>query len=424
MSQKNPIPNLSILICAIPSRFDKARALYEHCLELVGDKNIEVLMFMDNKKRTIGEKREAIKNISNGKYFMFVDDDDSLYSVEEIYKATEQDVDVITFKSKCKNADGSEYIVTFGLGNEVEHNTKDGNYLDCKRPPFPQCAWNKAYRDHYYFPDISYGEDWEWVKEAIEYAGSEVHINKIIHGYNFDPKVTEASTESNAYWKNPNEVVKRCIVNLATNKHYLKGQKRLIDSLDYTKCTYDCTIFNYSDTDTVNSPKHEDNPYAFKIYAIDRLRSNGYNQILWLDASVYAVKNIEPVFDWLTEKGIFLEEAGHLCGTWAPQYVLDYFGITKDDAMQMPMFAAGYCGFDFTNPISIEFFAEWKESMLNGMFKGNWQESRHDMTCGSIIANKRGLLPLYSPGGQFFAYIGESYGEPKESVCFHLKGMP
>src|SRR5688500_8886247 len=126
MSQQKLIPNLSILICSIPSRFDKARALYEHILSLVGDKNIEVLMLMDNKKRTIGEKREAIKNISNGKYFMFVDDDDSLYSVDEIYEATEQDVHVITFKSKCLNSDGSEYVVTFGLGNEVEHNTVDG----------------------------------------------------------------------------------------------------------------------------------------------------------------------------------------------------------------------------------------------------------------------------------------------------------
>jgi hypothetical protein len=150
----------------------------------------------------------------------------------------------------------------------------------------------------------------------------------------------------------------------------------------------------------------------------------GYNQILWLDASVYPVKDITPVFDWLTEKGIFMEEAGHWAGTWSPQYVLDYFNITKEEAMKMPMFAAGYVGFDFRNPISQEFFAEWKEAMLNGMFKGSWDVTRHDMVCASIIANKRGLLPLYSAGGQFFAYIGEAYGTPKDSVVFHLAGMP
>lgn len=197
-------PRLSILICSIPSRFEKVKALYQHIMELVGDKNIEVLVFMDNKKRTIGEKREAIKNISNGEYFMFVDDDDSLYSVDEIYEATLSNVDVITFKSKCKNSDGSDYIVTFNVGNEVEHNTENGKYLDCNRPPFPQCAWRDIHKIHK-FPAINYGEDWVWVEQAIVYANSESHIDKVLHGYNFSPDVTEASTKSNSYWTNPNE---------------------------------------------------------------------------------------------------------------------------------------------------------------------------------------------------------------------------
>lgn len=422
MPQEKLIPDLSILICSIPSRFDKARMLYEHCLELVGDKNIEILMLCDNKKRTIGEKREAIKNISNGKYFMFVDDDDSLYSIDEVYQATQIDVDVITFKSKCLNSDGSEYIVTFRLGNDVEHNTNEkGNYIDMKRPPFPQCAWSKRYKK-ISFPPISYGEDWEWVKEALRLPATEYHIDKVIHGYNFSPSLSEASTETNTFWKNPNiEPVKKCVVNLVTNEYYEKGQKRLRERIQHL---FDGFLITGFGEKMVDAPLHSENPYAFKIYAIEKARNLGYNQIFWLDASVYPVKDITPVFDWLTEKGIFLEEAGHYCGSWAPQYVLDYFQITKDEAMKMPMFSAGFCGFDFRNPISVEFFAEWKEAMLNGMFKGTWEESRHDMTAGSIIANKRGLLPLYSSGGQFFAYIGKDFGEPKDSVCFHLSGMP
>jgi hypothetical protein len=41
--------------------------------------------------------------MSNGKYFMFVDDDDTLLNVDEIYEATLQDVDVITnsFANEC-----------------------------------------------------------------------------------------------------------------------------------------------------------------------------------------------------------------------------------------------------------------------------------------------------------------------------------
>lgn len=89
----------------------------------------------------------------------------------------------------------------------------------------------------------------------------------------------------------------------------------------------------------------------------------------------------------------------------------------------MPMFAAGYCGFDFRRPESIEFFAQWKEAMLNGCFKGSWEDHRHDMTCGSIIAYKLGLVPKYSSGGQFFAYMGEGYGKPASTACFYLYGI-
>lgn len=211
------------------------------------------------------------------------------------------------------------------------------------------------------------------------------------------------------------------IVNLINNNGYSRGQERL--SQFWQTFGADVDFVRLGNEQSVGSPLHKDNPYAFKIYAIEHVRQKGYDQILWLDASVYPVKDITPVFDWLTDKGIFLEEAGHLAGSWCPQRVLDYFGITKEQAMQMPMFSAGFCGFDFTNPISVEFFAEWKESMLNGMFKGSWADHRHDMTCGSIIANKQGLLPLYSPGGQFFAYVGPGFSQPKETVCFHLQGL-
>lgn len=410
---------LSILIPSIPSRFDKGVRSYANILALCqGKEDIEVLMLTDNKKRTIGEKREALKNLSQGKYFMFVDDDDTLLSVQEIYKATEKDVDVITFKQRAFNNDGSEFIVTFGLGNEIEHNTENGNYLDCKRPPFPCCAWNKLYK-RFKFPNINYGEDGVWVEDALGFAKSEYHIDKVLHSYNFNPNVTEASTENNEYWKNPN--IKRCIVNFSTEQ-FIDGVERLCDSLGNETDNEGETILLYSKYEYLQAPSHSDNPYAFKIYAIEHAR-DAYNQILWLDASVYAVKDISPVWDWLTNKGIFLEEAGHMVGNWCNDYTLNYFGITRKQAMQMPMFAAGYVGFDFTNPISIEFFARWKESMLNGCFKGSWKDHRHDMTAGSIIANQMNLVNLYSPGGQFFSYIGEGFEKPKPTAVFHLQGI-
>lgn len=204
------------------------------------------------------------------------------------------------------------------------------------------------------------------------------------------------------------------IVNYSTDG-YLKGMERLKDSLN----GYDVTCFT---DETLDIIPHSENPYAFKINAIEAAKKLD-NIVLWLDASVYAVKDIAPVFKWLKKKGIFLEAAGHKVGNWCNGFTLDYFGITRHEAMQMRMFAAGYVGFDFTSSISIEFFEKWKQSMLAGCFKGSWEDHRHDMTAGSIIANQMGLVSRYSPVQHFFAYIGEGYTKPKSTAVFHLQGI-
>jgi len=196
---------LSILIPSIPSRFDKLFKTYNHIVNLCEGKDIEVLAFTDNKKRTIGEKRDALVQMSNGKYIMFVDDDDTLLNIDDVYEATLHDVDVITFKQECLNSNKSTFIVSFGLDNDIEHNKdEDGNYIDCRRPPFHVCAWHKKFKE-FRFPSVNYGEDWGWVKQFIKYAKTEIHIDKVVHKYNFDPIITEASTEDNSEWVNPNK---------------------------------------------------------------------------------------------------------------------------------------------------------------------------------------------------------------------------
>lgn len=419
-------PKLSILIPSIPSRWARSIKLYNKIVNMIGDREIEVLMFTDNKKRTIGEKRESLKNISNGKYFMFVDDDDDLVEIEDLYNATFNDVDVITFNQRCLNADGSTYVINFKLGNPIEHNSKDGRYLDSKRPPFHVCAFSQKFKK-YSYPFVSYGEDWGWLEKVLPLAKTEIHVDKVIHGYNFDTAVTEASTESNEIWKNPNHIKKemknkrKVIVNLSTG-NYVKGMDRLVKSLEENHDT-DFEVFTFTEESQVGAPLHIQNNYAFKVYAIDYLKNQGFDQILWLDASVVIQKSLKPIWDYMDEHGMFMEEAGHYVGSWCNEKTLKYFNITREEAMKMTMFAAGYCGFDFTNPVAIEFFAEWKESMLNGCFQGNWKEHRHDMTCASIIANKTGLNKLYLSGGTYFSYIGDVYGKPKETVIGHLIGL-
>lgn len=207
------------------------------------------------------------------------------------------------------------------------------------------------------------------------------------------------------------------IVNLATSQ-YAYGQRRLVESL---RGKYDGAVYVYQSENEVGAPPHSENPYAFKVYAFDEMLKLGHTKVLWLDASVYAVKKVQPIFDWIDNYGVFMETAGHWTGTWVNQNCLDYFRIGRDHAMQMPMFSAGFLGINFENPIGMYFFSLWKQSMLHGAFKGSWDDHRHDMTCGSIIANNLQLQQYYSPAGNYFAYIGQGYSKPKDSAIFYLE---
>ena len=214
----------------------------------------------------------------------------------------------------------------------------------------------------------------------------------------------------------------RAIVNVVSeDERYIKAQRRLIQSFHEFGGSYsECDFLRFAGERIVGSPKHHENPYAFKIYAFDFLSNLGYEQILWLDASVTFVKNVKPIFDWIDEKGFFMEDSGYSVGQWSNEQTLQYFGITREEANAMEMFSAGFTGIDLTNRTGMEFFQRWKQSMLDGYFHGDSSNHRHDMTCGSIIANQMGISKDYSSVGNYFSYIGDGYGKSNENSICHI----
>lgn len=393
MSQNNI--QLSILIPSIPSRFHKANALYQKLLDMSEGLDVEIIMLTDNKVMTIGEKCNRLLNSCHGKYFCFIHDDDELISVKEIYEATFLDVDVIDFKAECKNADGSTFIVTQQLGNEVEHNVEDGRYLDSKRPPFPNCAWSRKNFASRFFPHVSYGEDWGFVQNCLKTAKTEHFIDQILFRYNFSPTETEASTEDNEIWKNPNAVklINRCIINLSTDK-YRRGQNRLWDSLQYKT---DAKMLFFDKEEDVAASSHAEMNYSFKPMSFIKAYEMGYRQILWLDASMRAIKNLEPIFEIIEKDGYFFQDSGWPNSRWTNAAALEYFGTNAGE-----MLSSGVLGIDLDSTIGYQFFDKWTQAMRDGMFNGSWDDHRHDQTCASLIAYQMGLK--LQPGNTFFVY--------------------
>lgn len=184
---------LSILIPGIPSRFSKLKNLIcEFQRQIGSDSRVEVLSLIDNKKRSIGMKREALVQASIGRFVAFCDDDDRPRHdyVSELVNAAESNpnVDVIVFNQRAI-LDGIGFDVRFGL--EYENEQANG-VQDILRKPFHVCAWRSDLAKKYHFPDSMYGEDWEWAKQLVEEAKTQHRIEKVLHEYRFDSKLSEA----------------------------------------------------------------------------------------------------------------------------------------------------------------------------------------------------------------------------------------
>lgn len=200
------------------------------------------------------------------------------------------------------------------------------------------------------------------------------------------------------------------VVNFSTG-HYLKGQKRLKDSLGGELLTFT----NYGE---IRTPAHDLSPYHFKIGAIKRALELD-KIVLWADSSLYRVGDLSKIQTIIETDGYFMEEAGHYVKDWCEETTLNYFGI--DRSSPFLMFSAGLLGLNFNTDIAKQYFERWEKSAVDGHFRGSWKTHRHDMTCGSIIASQLGMK--YQTGGTHLAYIGQGYSKPKDGVVFYCQGM-
>ena len=183
---------LSICIPSIPSRFERLMELVGRIEAQIGErKDVELIVVIDNKIRTIGEKRNVVKDLAQGKYFSIIDDDDDISDdfVSSILNAIENtNVDVITFDSMA-HIDDEKGLVTMSIMNDNEQWSPDAT---TKRQPFHMCAWKSQFFQPIVFPHMMYGEDAKWSERCMIIAQTEHHIDAVLHHYKWNANVTEA----------------------------------------------------------------------------------------------------------------------------------------------------------------------------------------------------------------------------------------
>jgi hypothetical protein len=162
----------------------------------------------------------------------------------------------------------------------------------------------------------------------------------------------------------------------------------------------DIDIFAFHDTAEIGCRSHAESPYAFKPYAVDFVRQKGYDIVIWCDSCLRAVRSLAPFVDEIAAKGVYLQKDGWMCGEWANDRAIQYFNVTRDQAMQIETIYAQCMGFDFRTKMAYDFLSLWIGAEQAGVFRGAWKNvnnsesddsrvrgHRHDQTCSELIAH-------------------------------------
>lgn len=179
----------SVLIPSVPERIEKMKILFDKIQEQITAENadVEILSFVDNRKRSIGYKRETLVQAAQGDYLAFVDDDDDVKDnyIKEIVKAIKNnDVDVIVFNQEVTINDGPPFKIKFGIGYEnQECHQENGKWVDITRKPFQVCVWRSSIAKSEHFDNICRGEDWNWCEKLLRKVKTQFVIDETLEVY-------------------------------------------------------------------------------------------------------------------------------------------------------------------------------------------------------------------------------------------------
>ena len=183
-------PILSILICTLPSR------VTQYLPTIITDLNkqcqrqeCELIYLGDNKRMTVGEKRNWLLDMASGDYVSFVDDDDKVSPqyAEIALQAIQQYPETACFGiGGFKTQEQSpECLFNFdpSHGKSFKGLNADGkrsmNWL-----PNHICIWKYAYATRVKFPNKSLGEDHYWAEEQFRLGYTFMQLKEQMYTYN------------------------------------------------------------------------------------------------------------------------------------------------------------------------------------------------------------------------------------------------
>jgi len=218
------------------------------------------------------------------------------------------------------------------------------------------------------------------------------------------------------------------IINAGIGGWYAKGSDRLESSLNFVGWPY--AVKTWKNEYPEGSHNHKDVPYYFKIAAFEWARKKGYTNILWVDSSVWAIRNPIPIFEVANSQGYWAFRSGYNMAQSCNDAALKAANITRDEAEKINEYASGCICINLTNPTGKGLYQLWKNYMDAGLSKGSREHDnqstdkrflfhRQDQSCLSIAMHKLNLTSQKDM--DYIAYFGSEHN--KDRVIFFIQGI-
>lgn len=182
--------DLTIAICTVSERANTflPKIVEKLHLQAMLFDNVEILYLGDNRKRKTGTKRNDLANLAQGKYIVYVDDDDDVSGnyVSYLLNATKQNADCICFQAKYYENNKFKGIVNYSAEYKKDTNRK-GIY---ERIPNHITAIKTSLVRDIGFKDINIGEDFDFAKRLKPHIKTQSVINAILYHYYYNTKTT------------------------------------------------------------------------------------------------------------------------------------------------------------------------------------------------------------------------------------------
>lgn len=175
---------LSILICSLSSRYHLLVELLRTLNAQTEGKPVEILTNVDNRQKTTGQKRQELLQQSQGRYVVFIDDDDTVpdYYVDEMLKACASDCDCIAING-IMTTNGAHETKWFISKDYQNKDVREGNKTVYYRRTNHITAVKREIALRAGFPDKSNAEDKHYSDRLV--LKTEFRIEKPMYVYRF-----------------------------------------------------------------------------------------------------------------------------------------------------------------------------------------------------------------------------------------------